>query len=310
MTAAEALVQICRIGLHDFMLNQPAFELSPNDIEAVHQSRIAIRRLRAAMSFFQPIARDWQFDGLREDLKWISDLLGAARDLDVWLTDALPEKIREGQSETGLGEAGRDETGVAMLMKTMEDKRARAQACLNEALHSDRMRYLLFDFAIWLEQGDWRHEPAANERDAQILDFLGQNLLPKIQKVVKRGAQLAKMDPPAQHRFRIRAKKLRYTVELFEDLAVGRRAHKEFERLTGALDVIQTALGRIHDEAALSAYLTSEFCRSPEAGEQPSAAAAFAAGTLARGCGQPKEVLRKAQRAHRDLSDRRPFWAI
>jgi triphosphatase len=40
--------------LHDFDLNVPAME-NFGDTEGVHQGRIAMRRLRAAMTFFKPV---------------------------------------------------------------------------------------------------------------------------------------------------------------------------------------------------------------------------------------------------------------
>jgi inorganic triphosphatase YgiF len=53
MTCRGAFQEICQTCLHDFHVNLPGLEKSDN-VEALHQGRIAMRRLRAAMALFKP----------------------------------------------------------------------------------------------------------------------------------------------------------------------------------------------------------------------------------------------------------------
>ena len=53
------------------------------DAEAVHRIRIAITWLRAAVSFFAPMALDAEWPRLKHEIKWLNASLGAARDSDV-----------------------------------------------------------------------------------------------------------------------------------------------------------------------------------------------------------------------------------
>src|ERR1700754_800248 len=53
------------------------------DPEALHQMRIALTRLRTALSFFSPMVADSQREHIRRELKWVNAHLGAVRDLDV-----------------------------------------------------------------------------------------------------------------------------------------------------------------------------------------------------------------------------------
>ena len=53
------------------------------DPEALHQMRVALARLRTAISFFTPMVADSQRKQIRAELKWLRDQLGAVRDLDV-----------------------------------------------------------------------------------------------------------------------------------------------------------------------------------------------------------------------------------
>src|SRR5215211_7876434 len=55
------------------------------DPEAVHQARVATRRLRSTLRTFSSLLDpDWT-DRLRDELKWLADLLGQVRDTDVLL---------------------------------------------------------------------------------------------------------------------------------------------------------------------------------------------------------------------------------
>jgi len=53
------------------------------DAEAVHQIRVAITRLRAAVAFFAPIVVEAEWLRLKKEIAWLNGPLGAARDSDV-----------------------------------------------------------------------------------------------------------------------------------------------------------------------------------------------------------------------------------
>lgn len=295
--AGQAFKQICLTCLHAFMLNQAMSDKAGEDIELVHQSRIAIRRLRTAMSFFKPIAQDAEFDAIRGELKWISNLLGAARDLDVWQTKRLKPKAAEPDAESGIG----------LLVDHMEERRKEAHARLEEALSSERLRQMLLRCVIWLESEDRR--PALKRSAKPIERYLDRYFVKRLDKLVKRGRHLDSMDEKNQHLFRIHAKKLRYVVEFFQSLIDGHKDQKAFKKLVGALEDVQSALGEIHDSVALSAYLADEFGGSGAPREKPQhAGAAFAAGVLAHSGAPKKKLLRDAEQAYRKLSDWHRFW--
>src|SRR6185436_5127820 len=54
----------------------------PNDMEGIHQRRVATRRMRAALRVFRGFVPDAAED-VRAELKWLAGSLGAVRDLDV-----------------------------------------------------------------------------------------------------------------------------------------------------------------------------------------------------------------------------------
>lgn len=59
--------------------------LAGQDIEAVHDMRVASRRLRAALQLFRDVFPPARYRQLRDDVKALARVLGAVRDLDVML---------------------------------------------------------------------------------------------------------------------------------------------------------------------------------------------------------------------------------
>ncbi len=64
------------------------------DAEAVHQIRVAITRLRAAVAFFAPIVVDAEWLRLKKEIAWLNGSLGAARDSDVVVEYARRKRYR------------------------------------------------------------------------------------------------------------------------------------------------------------------------------------------------------------------------
>lgn len=66
--------------------------LNSQDIEGVHELRVASRRLRSALRDFSPLMKSKLLKECRKELKQIADKLGQARDDDVVI--AALEKLR------------------------------------------------------------------------------------------------------------------------------------------------------------------------------------------------------------------------
>ncbi len=296
MTAAEAFRVVCHSCLYDFMLNEPAIG-EDGDIEGVHRARIAIRRLRAAMSLFKPLIADGEYDPLRAELSWLSDLLGEARDLDVMQHETFEPPI----------DAGAAPMGASALLAEVSRRRAKAHAELRQALQSDRMRRLLLDLALWLEHGAWRSERKGGEDP--VAARARKLLAREFKKLRKRGRRISEATSEQRHRFRITAKKLRYMSEFFASLIAGREYQRRFETFTRSLEAIQGALGELHDAEARGHFLQSLVSGMAGNGTANHAAtAAYAAGVFTAS-ERPKEkkLVRKAVRAFDQLSANRKF---
>ncbi|MGE3871565.1 MAG: CHAD domain-containing protein [Parvibaculaceae bacterium] len=295
MTTAQAFRAICHSCLHDFMLNEPAVE-DDADIEGVHRARIAIRRLRAAFSLFKPVIRDPDHERLRRELAWLSDLLGAARDLDVMQVETFEPQVN----------AGAAPLGATSLLAEVGKRRKAARQALHAALHSDRMRKLLFDLVRWLDHGEWQERAEVrNPAPPQARDLLAR----EFNTFRKRARRLAEADAETRHEIRIAAKKLRYMSEFFESLVIGTKRRRLFKIFVRALEEIQGALGEIQDGAARARFLQALV--TGMAGEEPAsrtAVTAFAAGVFTA-VARPKErkLVRKAEKAFARIAKAKPF---
>lgn len=297
MTTAEAFHAICHSCLYDFMLNEPAIE-DASDIEGVHRARIAIRRLRAAMSLFKPFISDGDCAHQRRELAWLSDLLGAARDLDVMQRETFEPPVESGSAPMG---------GSALLAEVAR-RRGMARKDLRKALLSERMRNLLLDLARWLDHGDWRAATGTGVDDP-VLKRAPKLLARQFKRLRQRGWRLAKAGPEERHRIRITAKKLRYMSEFFDSLVTGGKHRRRFKKYTRSLEAMQSALGKIHDGEARGDFLetlVSEVAGSNSANR--AAVTAFAAGVFTAS-ERPKEkkLIAKACKAFATLSQNQRF---
>jgi CHAD domain-containing protein len=295
MTSAQAFRAICRSCLHDFMLNEPALD-DDGDIEGVHCARIAIRRLRAAFSLFEPMVAGRDHDRLRRDLAWLSDLLGTARDLDVLQAEAFAPAIH----------AGAAPLGAASLLAEIGRRRKDARRSLHAALRSGRMRKLLFDLVRWLEQGGWQRRPQAQD---PVLAHARGLLAGQFGKLRRRARGLAGADAGRRHEIRIAARKLRYMSGFFHNLVDGRKRRAGYQAFVSALETVQASLGTIQDGVARGEFLrtlVSEMARDEPASR--TAMAAYAAGVFtAAGRPAEKKSLRKAEKAFARIADAKPF---
>ncbi|WP_336487410.1 CHAD domain-containing protein [Methylobacterium nigriterrae] len=297
-TAAQAFRLVAQACLRHLRFNEAVF-LAGRDPEALHQIRVALRRLRSAFSLFKPIlAQDPRSDSLRDEIKRVTEPFGRARNLDVFLETTLPAEIARRPDEPGLQD----------LRERLVAERDRAHDAVLATLASPEWRSLLLDLVTWIETGPWLSLAAPPERDASARSFAAQVLERFRRRVKRRGRHLARLDPEARHRVRIAAKKLRYGADFFASLYPAKKARKRHKAFASALSDLQDHLGALNDLATAHAVMAG--LADGEAGGRPaSGAALFAAGlTAADGEARTDALLEAAAEAHEDLIDVKPFW--
>ena len=93
MTVEAALQEIGRACLAHLLHNEAAaLAMQP---EGVHQMRVAVRRIRSAISAFKKLLPAADRRRISGELAWLVDILGRARNLDVFATELLaPARAR------------------------------------------------------------------------------------------------------------------------------------------------------------------------------------------------------------------------
>jgi triphosphatase len=221
---ADAFRKIALACLRHYRLNEMAL-LVGRDPDALHQARVALRRLRSALTLFRPTAKGADYQRMREELRWFAGRFGEARNLDVMLAgDLVPDD--------------------PALRRAMEAERDRAYSSVADALHSPRERTLMLSLIQWIELGGWsRKRRAAGE----VRDLAARRLDRQWRKVCRRGALLGALDPEAEHQLRIDIKKLRYAAEFLGSLYPEKALAGRSRRFVAALKDLQERLGVAND---------------------------------------------------------------
>ncbi len=274
MTAAQAFQNIVQLCLRHFRRNEDLL-LAGRQPEALHQARVALRRLRSAFSIFETLLVDDVSAGLNDELRWLATELGEARNLDVMLERAPPGELHD----------------------RLETARQLAYARVDQVLASARVRRLMLNLAQWIASGTWL--AAANTRDIRDLpsrEFASAALDRFRHKVKKHGCDLAAADDEARHKVRREAKKLRYAVEFFTALFDRKRERRQYKHFVGVMEALQEHLGALNDLATASDILTRLGI-----GDEPR-------GTTLLCPGDKGNLLAAAEAAHEALVDAKRFW--
>ena len=240
ITAAEAFRIVALACTHHVAANEPA--VSAHDPEGVHQMRVGLRRLRAAIAVFSDLLDDAQTAAIKAELKWLTNALGPARDIDVYVTGNVKP----------LQHSLPPQRGLEKLQHELEARRDDAFERAKKAVESARYRALMLDLLGWIIDGEWCNtgdELVRARRARRAADFAREELARRVRKVSKRANKLAKLDPRRRHKLRIAIKKLRYAIDFFASLFAGRKAEKRLRRFVRELKALQNCLGALNDIA-------------------------------------------------------------
>lgn len=242
-----------------------------DDPEAVHEARVATRRLRSDLRTFRSLLDpDWAA-GLGAELRWLGIELGAIRDTQVLLALLRARIARLDPEERSVAE------GLLSPLVSREDE---ARLALLGALRSPRYAALL-DRLV-----DAARAPAllpdATRPAAEVLPALMIRPWRQLRAAVEALPRVP--SDAALHTVRIRAKRARYAAEAAAPV-VGKRA----SRRARALARLQDVLGAQHDAVQAIAWL-----RDAARGMSPEDA--FVAGGLARNVRAEERAARAAWR--------------
>ena len=231
--------------------------------ETVHQLRIAARRLRSALTTYQPMFEPGAVDALRDELRWLGAELSEARDSEV-LRGHL------GALVTAEPPATTHTLLRSRIDDDLDEAHRRAHAAAVEAVASERYRRLVRSLDAVIQAPALRPKAAKRARKAlpELLERDARRLR-RAAKAARRTHGRADRDE-ALHEVRKKAKRLRYAAESATPV-LGKRA----KRLARRAKKLQDALGAHQDTVASRAWLEELTARS-----EGEAAIAFGAGRL------------------------------
>ena len=152
--------------------------------EAMHQLRVGLRRLRAALAVFQPLLAEADRERIEAELKWLAHETDAARDLDVFIRDVFHPTALEAPSPD-----------LAPLGRRLLTARGQAYDRALAAVQSSRYGLLMLETTAWIE--------TAALPDAPVRGFAAEALDRLHRQVEKRGRDLAgsgrRQPPPPAH---------------------------------------------------------------------------------------------------------------
>jgi CHAD domain-containing protein len=207
-----------------------------DDIEYVHRMRVASRRIRSGFTLFEECFPSKRLKKWRKQIRRVTRALGEARDTDVQI-DFL-EKFLDSLEEAHY------RAGIKRLLLRLRQKRKGLQGKVVKAMDRLETSGMLEDMGGMLRQ--IRVHGRLNQVDVSSLGVYQQALMAILLRLddllayepyVSQTEQVEKL-----HAMRIAAKRLRYTIEVFEPLYDG-----DLKPPRQTVRKIQTILGDIHD---------------------------------------------------------------
>ena len=223
--------------------------------EGVHQLRVAARRLRSALTTYEPILEPGAVSELRAELKWFGGVLAEARDAQV-LRQRLAGLVAQQPAELVLGPV------VAGIGDGLRKQLRAGRRHADEALDGERYFRLLDRLEAFLETPPFTEAAGTDARE--VVPGLVQAELRRVRK--RDRAYRAATSPGecdlALHEVRKSAKRLRYAAETSKPI-FGKRA----TRLAARAEALQELLGEHQDSVVSRATLREIGARAHVAGE-------------------------------------------
>lgn len=247
LTIGDSFQTIARSCLDHLLINEHCL-LTTGNGEAIHQMRVALRRLRSAIKIFRPILNSPQLAEIKADLRWLLTHLGPARDAEVFLAEIIDPVVQRHPNNDGLN---------ALRLHWQNDREAKMAEAV-AAVKSRRFAALVLHLGEWVEIGDWRGTVGAPPRhrlEAPIAPFAFSRMGKAIDKLMSGSKDsLSRLSPEEQHEIRILCKQVRYSGEFFASLV----PRKQMKVYLAELAELQDVLGQLNDIAVAGPKLSGK----------------------------------------------------
>jgi CHAD domain-containing protein len=209
--------------------------------DAVHDMRVAGRRLRTALTIFSYCFPKKDVDRWLKQVRGVTRTLGVARDLDV--------QILAVQRFLKTSEGNDARAGMERLLLRLEQKRKKADKKLLSAVTEFAQSAACDE--LRMVAGGASRSGRVVVYDAAIYRTVSQAIAERLTELLAyAGDANERLDTDRLHAMRMEAKKLRYTMELAGELYEG-----GLDKYITAVKNVQTVLGNLHDYAVWIEFL-------------------------------------------------------
>ncbi len=212
------------------------------DDEYIHDMRVAIRKLRTALQFFEFTLTSVDFNYFKNNLRWIALTLGRVRDIDVFsikIRNFIPQEILHNNNKL-----------MDIIKNEIARIREERRSVMFSMLHSFRFKHFLERTAKLIGSDFQRLDNLSISKE--LTRKTAQRILIRTAADTVKSAALFEKDyentpDNVIHKLRIRFKRLRYSLDFFIDLLTSKE--KKFYDL---IPPIQDILGAYVDTFFIS----------------------------------------------------------
>jgi CHAD domain-containing protein len=226
----EWLAEVLRIRFEEVLQFLDA-ALEPSGVDAVHDIRVAIRRLRSVLRDFASVVDKRPLAELTKALKKLAGAFGRVRDLDVMIEEL---------EALGKQDDGKNGEGIRLIIDELKEKRASESRSLENSVTGEFVLELRGRFTASVES-------ALRQRrlfeDANVRDEGSRTIEKCLDEFLKLSdAFYRPFSTKRLHRLRIAGKHLRYAIELFTP-----QFGDALKSFADGMKKMQSHLGEIHD---------------------------------------------------------------
>jgi CHAD domain-containing protein len=226
-----------------------------DDIEELHDMRVAVRRMRVCFEIFEGIFTKKAIRRHRQGLREAGRALGRVRDMDVFMEKAerYLESLDGGESEA-----------LAPLMRHWEEQRESARQKMLAYLRSHKYLEFLEDFNTFVHSKGRgvKQREGLSEGGDQVQHAAPRMIYTRFGTVRAYEPLLDEASIEQLHQLRIEFKRLRYTVEYFREVL-----GSQSETVIKTIKEVQDHLGDLND-ADVACTILSEFLERWEREQQ------------------------------------------
>ncbi len=225
------------------------------DSEFLHDLRVAVRRMRSALTQVKGVFSKADVDRFKARLAWVGQVTGPTRDMDVFLLEfeqyraCLPERFR---------------SDLDPLYDFLVSHQQIEHGVMVKKINSPHFRTLVKELRLFLENAT--EQSGALEAGTPIAELANKRIYKMYHRVMKRGQAIVD-DSPAEHLHDLRkeCKKLRYLMEFFRSIY----PQKKIGRLINSLKRLLDNLGNFQDLEVQADKLRDYARQMVEEGETP-----------------------------------------